>query len=106
MACVLPESSDLLAGIADGAVSVALGMGASTLAINEGRLRGAADLVWGAGTTTHVLLPCGSGWVLLEVAAVGSFLAIVAWLWPRPELAQTRAQPPAPGVSRRMEVQP
>src|SRR4051812_8257041 len=67
-ACVLPEGTDLLAGIAEGSASVALGMGASTLQVGEDRLRGTAELVWGAGTTTHVLLPCGSEWVLLEVA--------------------------------------
>ena len=67
-ACVLPEGSDVLAGIADGSASVALGMGTSTLGIRDGRLQGTAELVWGAGTTTHVLLPCGADWVLLEVA--------------------------------------
>jgi cytochrome c oxidase subunit 1/cytochrome c oxidase subunit I+III len=44
-------------------------------------------------------------WVLLEVSAVGIFLALVAWLWPSPALGQTPASPRGPMVGGRIEVQ-
>jgi len=61
------NQADLLAGIASGEVSIALGMGETGIAVEDDHVRGTADLVWGVGTTTHLLLPTTSGpWVLLE----------------------------------------
>jgi cytochrome c oxidase subunit 1/cytochrome c oxidase subunit I+III len=44
-------------------------------------------------------------WAALEVAALATFACTVAWLWPRAELAQTRAAPPAQGL-RQAEARP
>jgi alkylation response protein AidB-like acyl-CoA dehydrogenase len=66
-ATVLPDGHPLLARIADGSASVALGRRRSNLRTSGGDVSGRCDLVWGAGTTTHVLLPTSpDGWLLLE----------------------------------------
>ena len=58
----------LLEGIASGSVSVALGMGQSTISLEGGRATGECRLVWGAGTSTHVLVPTGGDeWLVLPV---------------------------------------
>lgn len=66
----------VLSGIADGSVSVALGVGDSTVTVQGSRATGECPVVWGLGTTTHVLLPtAGAEWLVLPVDRLDCVLA-------------------------------
>ena len=68
VASVVLDDGTLLGEIAAGAVSVALGTGGSTISLTDGRATGECSLVWGLGTSTHVLLPTdGDRWLVLPV---------------------------------------
>lgn len=64
---LLPDGHPLLGAIADGSATVGLSMGEGSLTITDGRARGEARLVWGAGAVTHLLLASGGEeWALIE----------------------------------------
>ena len=56
-AVVLASEKEVLAAVADASVCVGVGMGDSTVTVEAGRAYGEASLLWGARTTTRVLVP-------------------------------------------------
>jgi alkylation response protein AidB-like acyl-CoA dehydrogenase len=65
-ASVVLDDEQLLAGIASGAVRVALGVGSSDIEMTDARASGECRVVWGLGGCTHLLLPTsGSEWLIV-----------------------------------------
>jgi 3-oxochol-4-en-24-oyl-CoA dehydrogenase len=60
------DAADVVRGCAMGAATVAVGLGSSTLTSTDVGWSGSASTVWGAGAASHLLLPAGEHWLLLD----------------------------------------
>lgn len=69
-ALALSSEKDVLEGIADGSLSIGVGMGGSTIRVAEGTVGGEASLLWGARMAMRLLVPTsGAEWLLVPVGA-------------------------------------
>ena len=67
-----PAAADVVRAVADGSASVGLALEGGDVGVHEEALTGDLPMVWGAGTTTHLLVPTDEDrWYLVDVSTDG-----------------------------------
>ena len=65
-AVVLSSEKEILEALAEGSICFGVGMGRSTVTVGEGVASGEASLLWGARTSTRLLVPtAGPDWLVV-----------------------------------------